>query len=170
MDVIVFDGPSGPVLLYPIIGAEETLTEAIAREMALLADANTAAFVVDRDSLPTDPQEWWVVDYDASTIGVAPPLPPVPETISDRQFAQGLAKQGLITIAEALAWVGPGTLPAAMVAFLDGLSADERFDAEIVLTGATEFRRSHPLTDAFGQVTGMDSAALDDFWRFCAAL
>ena len=102
----------------------------------------------------------------------APPSPPqpVPETISDRQFAQGLAKQGLITTAEALAWVGPGALPAAMVAFLDGLPAAERFDAEIILTGATEFCRSYPLTAAFGQATGMDSTALDDFWRFCATL
>ena len=38
----------------------------------------------------------------------------VPAIISDRQFYQNLAVRGVITQAEALAAVGPGTIPPAM--------------------------------------------------------
>lgn len=100
---------------------------------------------------------------------VAPPAP-VPETISDRQFFQGLALSGLITQEEALAAVGTGVVPAAMAAFIDQLPLEQQFGARMVLSGAVEFHRSHPLTAAFGAMQGMTSAQIDDLWRFCAGL
>jgi hypothetical protein len=108
--------------------------------------------------------------------GLPPPEPP-PEPvaaaippISDRQFAQGLALRGLITKPEALLWVRTGDLPAAIESFVVSLPEADEFTARMVLSGATEFRRDGPLVETFGQLTGMTSAALDAFWRECAAL
>jgi hypothetical protein len=100
-----------------------------------------------------------------------PPQPePVPSTISDRQFFQQLAVGGLITESEALAAVQTGTLPAALVAFIDQLPAEQQFPARMLLTGATSFERAHPLTDAFGSMYGMNGEQVDQLWRDAAKL
>lgn len=94
-------------------------------------------------------------------------LPP----ISDRQFAQGLATRGITTKAEALAFVQTGAIPSAMQAIIDGIAdEDERFEAELLISGATSFQREHPLTEAIGAAYGWDSAEIDEFWAECAAL
>jgi hypothetical protein len=98
------------------------------------------------------------------------PAPTVPASISDRQFAQGLAHNGLITNDEALAWVSTGTLPAAFVAFIESLPVEQQFDVKIVLVGATQFDRANPLVSAFGANANMNSAALDAFWIYCSNL
>lgn len=94
-----------------------------------------------------------------------------PGVISDRQFAQGLAARGLITRPEALAFVQTGALPALLAAYVDGI-ADEsaRFDTKMLLTGAKEFRRDHPLVGSMGVALGFSAADLDAFWTQCAAL
>lgn len=94
----------------------------------------------------------------------------VPETITDRQFFQGCALQGLCTEAEALDAVKTGTLPARLETFVVNLPAEQRFAARMVLSGAVSFNRSSPLTDAFGQMADMTPAEVDEFWRFCAGL
>lgn len=103
---------------------------------------------------------------------VAPPEPPpqVPVEISDRQFFQALAMQGIITQADALGAVKTGTLPAAMQAMIDALPADQRFGATMLLSGATVFRLDHPLVATFAAAFGWDGPNLDAFWTFAAAL
>jgi hypothetical protein len=93
-----------------------------------------------------------------------------PDVITDRQLAHGLAKAGLISMAEAKAWVGPGTLPAALAGFIAAMPEAMRDDVEIVLIGATSFSRKHPLTETFGQAVGMTPQQLDQFWMMCASL
>lgn len=103
----------------------------------------------------------------------APPPPPqqeVPETISDRQFFHVLAVDGLITEAEALAAVKTGDAPAAFETFISSLPEGERFNARMLLEGATTFRRDHPLTNAFGAMHGLTPEEIDDLWRRAAAL
>lgn len=95
---------------------------------------------------------------------------PVPETISDRQFYQQLAVYGLITQQEALAAVMTGALPATFETFIGQLPADQQFPARMSLSGATEFRRDHPLVAAFGAMQGMTSGQVDDLWRAAFAL
>lgn len=95
---------------------------------------------------------------------------PVPATISDRQFAQQLAKLGLITNEEALAWVKAGVVPAAFDAFVQSLPEAQQFDAEMLLSGATQFDRYHQLTETFGAARGMTPEQIDDVWRAAAAL
>ncbi|MDQ2084762.1 hypothetical protein RA307_31675 [Xanthobacteraceae bacterium Astr-EGSB] len=92
------------------------------------------------------------------------------EEISDRQFFQQLAAEGLISQAEALAAVKTGDIPAAMQTLIDGLPEGERFAAQMLIAGATVFRRSHPLTYALGVGFGMAPAEVDRLWAAAAAL
>lgn len=96
--------------------------------------------------------------------------PPVPASISDRQFFQQLALAGHITEAEAIAAVATGTIPAAMEELVQQLPAGSQFAARMLLSGATSFERAHPLTATLGAMYGMDGAALDQFWRDGALL
>jgi hypothetical protein len=104
------------------------------------------------------------------TLADAPP-PPVPQTISDRQFAQVLAMDGLITEEDALAWVKVGTVPARLQALVDAIpDAAARFSANMLLGGATEFRRDHPMVSQLGAGLAMTDAQIDDIWRIGATL
>ncbi|RVD40991.1 hypothetical protein EN742_11290 [Mesorhizobium sp. M4A.F.Ca.ET.020.02.1.1] len=99
-----------------------------------------------------------------------PSPPPVPEAISDRQFFEALAVREIITEAEALAAVKTGEIPAAMASLVDALPEASRFPAEMLLSGATEFQRAHPLTAVFGQAFGWTDAEIDAFWTDASAL
>lgn len=99
-----------------------------------------------------------------------PEIVPVPESISDRQFFHILAVDGLITEAEALAAVKTGDAPAAFEAFIASLPEGQRFNARMLLEGATTFERRHPLTEAFGALYGMTPEEIDDLWRRASAL
>lgn len=100
-----------------------------------------------------------------------PPPPVVPETISDRQFFQQAAIAGLITQAEALAAVQTGTVPAILMNVVNGLPDDmQKFAAEMMLAGATQFTRTHPLTEAVGMALGWTDAQIDQFFIAASAL
>jgi len=94
----------------------------------------------------------------------------VPKAISDRQFFHALAKRSIISEAEAEAAVATGEIPAAMQAIVDALPADQRFDTRMILRGAVEFRRSHPLVAAFGAALGWSEAQIDDLFTFAGSL
>lgn len=112
----------------------------------------------------------YVVDGSRVILRRTPSPPVVPKIISDRQFFQQLAALGVITSVEALAAVGPGEIPAAMSAMVDALPENERFPAQMLLTGATQFDRSHPMVSVFGTAFGWTSEQLDTFWIAAAAL
>jgi hypothetical protein len=78
-----------------------------------------------------------------------------PAVVSDRQFFQALAMMGVITKQEARDAVKVGAIPWTMQQVVDAISnADERFAAEMLLAGATEFRFDHPLVSVFAQAQG----------------
>lgn len=109
-----------------------------------------------------------ILDLDTGAISAPPP--PVPASVSDRQFAQALAERGEITWAEAQAWGARGEIPAAVLASLSGLPQIERDRAVMILGSVTSFERSHPLVASIAQSMGWDEAAVDDLWRFAATL
>lgn len=111
-----------------------------------------------------------IVEADQVRIVRFDPPQPVPRVISDRQFFQQLAHLNVITNDEALAAVGPGEVPAAMLAMVATLPEAEQFPARMLLTGATQFDRGHPLVAVFGAAFGWDDADLDTFWIAAAAL
>ncbi|CAO4145492.1 hypothetical protein [Methylorubrum extorquens] len=123
---------------------------------------------------PALPKGWAFEQVDDS-----PLWQPPTGVISDRQFAQALALEGIITQAEALAWAARGDLPEAMTEALAEIpeAGGRRFGAHMLLAGATTFERHHPLTDALGALltnpetgTPYDAAALDALWSRAAAL
>lgn len=94
-----------------------------------------------------------------------------PAIVSDRQFAQGLALLGLITREEALAFVQTGALPDLLAAYVASIEDEpRRFEVKMLLSGAKEFHRDHPLVPAIAAWAGLDGEALDAFWSQCAAL
>lgn len=117
-----------------------------------------------------DRPEWEVAYVDAPP----PPEPgpePVPEVISDRQFAQALAKQGVITKDEALAFVKRGEVPDALQAVIDSIEDPEnRFDLDMAVSGATTFERSNPSTVVLAAALQWSAEQMDDLWRFAATI
>lgn len=133
------------------------------------------------DIAPPAPQEGFVVRFAGGAWGYSPieapelppteePTPYTPPSISDRQFFHILAIDSLITEAEALTAVKTGDAPAAFETFIESLPEGERFNARMLLEGATTFERNHPLTAAFGGMYGMTSGEIDDLWRRASAL
>lgn len=99
-----------------------------------------------------------------------PPAPPaVPQSISDRQFFQQLAVQGIITEDQALA-ANAAVIPAPLASLIDAMPADQQFGAKMIVSGATVFERSNPLTIAIGTAYGMSSNQIDAFFIAAAAL
>lgn len=91
---------------------------------------------------------------------------PVPQSISRRQFYQYLAVTGKIAKGEALAAIKTGAVPAALQAMLDQMTdEDAKFDADCLLSGATDFDRDNPLVMVFAIMEQMSEAEVDDFWR-----
>ncbi|MES0023168.1 MULTISPECIES: hypothetical protein [unclassified Mesorhizobium] len=116
---------------------------------------------------PHDARQVWLGEAWSEVEALPPPMPAV---ISDRQFFQGLAVAGVITNAEALAAVKTGAIPSGMVALITGLPEAARFGAEMLLSGATEFKRAHPLTSAFGAGFGWTEQQIDNFWISASTL
>jgi len=112
-----------------------------------------------------------LISEDKALVTRVTPSIPVPEEISDRQSFQGLALQGVVSQDEALSAVKVGSIPAALQSFVDAITDPvQHFDAEMLLCGATVFKRSHPLTAQFGAAQGWPPEQIDAFWRVCAEL
>jgi hypothetical protein len=103
-----------------------------------------------------------------------PPEPPplhIPVVISDRQFFQQAALDGYISQEDALKAVQTGFIPSPLQAVIGQISdATEKFNAEMLLSGATMFYRHHPLTDQIGAAFGMSADQIDEFFRVAGAL
>lgn len=87
------------------------------------------------------------------------------DDISDRQFFQQLAVESKITEAEALAAVASGVIPAAMLALIEQLPVDQRFNAKMLVAGATTFRRTHPVSEMIRALYQWTPAQADKFWK-----
>ena len=121
-----------------------------------------------------NPQPGYAIEYlsdaDPLVIAFLNPPPPVPQSISDRQFFQQLAVQGVITQVEALSAVKTGTIPAALQTLINGLPPDQQFGANMIVSGATTFERNNPLTIAIGTAYGWSSDQINALFRAAAAL
>jgi hypothetical protein len=107
-------------------------------------------------------------DVASEVVAFLNPPPPVPP-ISRRQFFQQAAIAGVISESEALAAVTTGALPAAITAFVGTLPADQQFGAKMLFS-VSEFVRSSPMANAFGQTLGMTPEQIDEFFEAAAAL
>lgn len=96
--------------------------------------------------------------------------PPVPVSISDRQFFQQLAAMKLITEDEAEAAVATGTLPASLAELVELLPEQARHPARMLLKGATVFERAHEMTDTIAWLYGFTKDEVDDVFREASKL
>jgi hypothetical protein len=141
-------------------------------QICYTARSDTDAVVQDWDGAIIGPEhqaEWaayqaWLADGHAPS----PPIPEpayIPAVISDRQFFQMAAIDGLVSMDEALAAVKTGAIPPVLQTIVDGIDDPfQQFAAKMLLSGATEFERNHPLTEAVGAHLGWTSAQIDQFF------
>lgn len=106
-----------------------------------------------------------------------PNLPIVPDPrslimpVSRRQFFQKAAIDGYITREDALAAVQTGFIPPPFQDFIDRITdPDEKFNATMLFSGASEFFRQHHLTELFGIAFGLTAEQVDTFWAEAARL
>ena len=136
-----------------------------------LVRRNDGVFVL-LDSSAQDPgavaYREWVAQGNVADPYVAPPEP-VPQTISDRQFFQQLAVAGIITEDQALA-SNAAVIPAPLLAIIEAMPTEQQFAAKMLVSGATVFERTHPMTEAIGAAYGWTSAQIDAFFRAAGKL
>jgi len=135
----------------------------------ILRDADGKIVGAFRQPQP-DASEEFLPEGDAELIEFFERPNRMTSVISDRQFFQGLAAMGIITEAEALEAVGPGTIPAAMDALIEQLPEDARFAARMKLRGATQFIRNDPLSETMRQLYGWTPEQTDAFWAMAGGL
>lgn len=106
----------------------------------------------------------------ASVQPYVPPAPPVPESISRRQFFQQLSVQAVCTNSEALSAVSTGAIPSALAALVAKLPAAQQFGAQMMISGDLTFERHHPLVIQMGSGFGWTPAQIDACWQAASVL
>lgn len=100
-----------------------------------------------------------------------PPAPPVPSTISNRQFFQQAAIDAIITKEEAISAVQTGAIPTKFLELINSLeSDDEKFASTMLISGATSFDRNHFLIEQFRKTLNKTNEEIDEFFRKASAL
>ena len=176
MQIIVYSTcPVGCAVVTPAPG--QHIDAVAARDVP----AGAAFLILDDAALPTNAPAAALVlangkiTVDAATLAELT-KPAVPASITDRQFAEGLWHDGIITYEQFLAFVGPGTIPQPLMDLLDTLPDDEtgqptpRKTAIGLVTGSTVYDRADPLVDIVRQAHGWSVEQLDDRWRVWASL
>lgn len=107
--------------------------------------------------------------YMLTELFVEPPV--IIPVISDRQFFQQAAIAGMITQEEALAAVKTGAVPAILQAIIDQIQDPvQNFAATMLISGATEFERTHPMVSLIGAALNMTTEQIDAFFLAASLL
>jgi len=114
----------------------------------------------------------WLGDPAASELSPEKPETPisVPQAVTRRQLLLALMGAGIITGEEALASAKTGEAPAAVATVFDSLTEPDRTSAYITWASMLVAERANPLVVMLAASQGMDSAAVDDFFRTAAGL
>lgn len=90
-------------------------------------------------------------------------------SVSRTQFAVAAVQSGLVTAAEAEAWVGAGTLPAIAVAAIDTIAdADARAEARIRVAGGQVVARNDPFIALLAAALALTAADVDALFALAA--
>ena len=118
--------------------------------------------VTGNDVAQWDGNQWNIVTVVEPTV--------LPSVISDRQFFQQLAIENYITQDEAINAVSIGAIPSVLEGFVNSLPLEYQFNARMILSGATEFERYHPMVAMVGQYMGLSDADIDGFFQRASLL
>ncbi|SEB54107.1 hypothetical protein SAMN05443249_0402 [Beijerinckia sp. 28-YEA-48] len=95
---------------------------------------------------------------------------PLPLSVTVRQFAQASAMLGHITQTEALNWATRRSLPAQMEDMLDSVPEQYRWDARMLVEGASTYEPSNDFMSMFAIVANISEDQQFAIWRTAAAL
>jgi hypothetical protein len=103
---------------------------------------------------------------------VEQPLPPdpVPEKVTETQFMRAAVKVGIVTAAEAKAYLARGVIPAFVETAVAQIPANVRTDAELKIIGSDTFHRTDPVFAMLIAGGAATSEQVDDLFRLAATL
>ena len=103
---------------------------------------------------------------------VEQPLPPdpVPEKVTETQFMRAAVKVGIVTAAEAKAYLARGVIPSFVEAAVAQIPASARLDAELKIIGSDTFHRTDPVFAMLIAGGAATSEQVDDLFRLAATL
>jgi len=103
---------------------------------------------------------------------VEQPLPPdpVPEKVTETQFMRAAVKVGIVTAAEAKAYLARGVIPAFVETAVAQIPANVRTDAELKIIGSDTFHRADPVFAMLIAGGAATSEQVDDLFRLAATL
>lgn len=119
-----------------------------------------------------DMQDIWDALNAAENVpDAAVPPTPVPQSVTDIQFALACVASGLMTAQEAEDWVGAGVLPSAVTSAISAITDQQTLAAvRIRIRGARVIERSNLVIDLLQQHLGLSAAQVDAVFVTAAAL
>ena len=98
------------------------------------------------------------------------PPDPVPEKVTETQFMRAAVKVGIVTAAEAKAYLARGVIPSFVEAAVAQIPASARLDAELKIIGSDTFHRTDPVFAMLIAGGAATSEQVDDLFRLAATL
>lgn len=101
----------------------------------------------------------------------ATPDPPrVPEKVTETQFMRAAVKVGIVTVAEAKAYLARGVIPEFVETAIAQIPAELQEDAELKIIGSDTFHRADPVFAMLIAGGAATSEQVDDLFRLAATL
>ena len=114
---------------------------------------------------------WDTLNAAENVPDAAVPPAPVPQSVTDIQFALACVASGLMTAQEAEDWVGAGVLPSSVTAALSAITDPQTLAAvRIRIRGARVIERSNLVIDLLQQHLGLTSQQVDAVFVLAAGL
>jgi hypothetical protein len=95
---------------------------------------------------------------------------PIPEKVTETQFMRAAVKVGIVTAAEAKAYLARGVIPAFVETAVAQIPANVRTDAELKIIGSDTFHRADPVFAMLIAGGAATSEQVDDLFRLAATL
>ena len=114
---------------------------------------------------------WPLSVFEADPAACIPPVvPPIPEKVTETQFMRAAVKVGIVTAAEAKAYLARGVIPAFVETAVAQIPANVRTDAELKIIGSDTFHRTDPVFAMLIAGGAATSEQVDDLFRLAATL
>ena len=94
----------------------------------------------------------------------------VPASVTETQFMRAAVKVGIVTAAEAKAYLARGVIPAFVETAVAQIPANVRTDAELKIIGSDTFHRADPVFAMLIAGGAATSEQVDDLFRLAATL